>query len=147
MTAVPVALLRITKWRAEVTGSKSHSKLKANLRGEGGCTTYGLWGALHCTQLPALSAVREPKTASLGHFVPSVCSAKEAFLQVWRSRGEVQVPRTSPTPQCANRARIRLVKGSWAFYVMAHYIHAVSPLSAGKMRQLIHFSSFSSLSA
>lgn len=46
-------------------------------------------------------------------------------------------------PPCADSARISLVKGSWPFYVVAHYIHGVSPLSAGKMRRLIHFSSFS----
>lgn len=43
----------------------------------------------------------------------------------------------------ADSAQISLVKGSWPFHVKAHYTHAVSPLSAGKTRQLIHFSRFS----
>lgn len=51
---------------------------------------------------------------------------------------------TSSSPhQHADAALISLVKGSWPFHVMAHYIRAVSPFSAAKMRPLIHVSSFS----
>ena len=43
----------------------------------------------------------------------------------------MQTLHTSPL-QCADSARISLVKGSWPFRVMAHYIYVVSPLSAVK---------------
>lgn len=133
MMAIPISLPKETKQRAEVTCSKSHRELRANPSGEWGYMPSGLWGAVHCIQLPALSD-------SLRRFVSCACSAKQSSQT---SQGAEERGVSSSPHQHADSALVSLVKGSWPFHVMAHYIRAVSPSSAAKMRPLIHVSSFS----